>query len=102
MKSGFGIQEESEEIQVKNVTLKLKISEQIISLMGYASKQGIEYIRIMTNKGNFIAVGSDSNFTRNKRFELDVKKDCKPISLCGTYEERKSIIFSYINRPIKY
>jgi hypothetical protein len=62
-------------------------------VQGLVGKQGIEYLRIVTSRNNVLEGGTDINQARCKNFELDIRKDCKPISFCGAVETRKSIIF---------
>lgn len=66
--------------------LKLRGVEQITSVTGYYNNCFIEYLRIVSSRGNYIMAGSDKNQTRCKKIEFDIKKEEKPISFFGTVD----------------
>jgi len=67
-------------------SLKLLGTEFITTVTGYYNNLFIEYLRIVTSRGNYIMAGSDKNQTKCKKIEFDIKKDEKPISFFGVVD----------------
>lgn len=63
--------------------LKLRGPETIASVSGLYNNFFIEYLRIVSSRGNYIMAGTDRNQARCKRFECEVKKDERPIAFFG-------------------
>lgn len=67
--------------------LKLWGQEYISSVTGYMNNIFIEYIRIVSSRGNYILAGTDRNQAKCKKFEFDLRKDEKPISFFGVVDQ---------------
>ncbi|KAL4510252.1 hypothetical protein ABPG72_010445 [Tetrahymena utriculariae] len=75
----------TENLQEK--VLKLRGPEYIQSISGYYNNYFIEYLRIVSSRGNYILAGTEKNQSRCKKFEFDIKKDEKPISFFGVVDK---------------
>jgi hypothetical protein len=72
--------------KIKTSKLEVKGSEYISSITGTINDFSIDLLRIETNKGNFIQVGSERN-ARSRKFDLQIPLDSTPIAFFGTFDK---------------
>jgi hypothetical protein len=64
-----------------------KENEYITSISGFFTKK-LEFLKIMTNRGQFFEVGDPKNFMQKGclSIQFDIRKDEKPIHVSGTFD----------------
>ena len=84
---------------MQHVELKLYGTEYISHIEGYFSTKQIEYLKVITSKGNYIEVGSKYNFSRCKKFEIPIKNNEIVIGFSGFIDKpylKKGNIFYFL------
>lgn len=77
----------ADKIGMEEKVLKIRAPEFVSSVTGYHNNYFIEYLRIVSSRGNYIMAGSDKNQAKCRKFEFDIKKEEKPIAFFGIVDK---------------
>lgn len=64
----------------------LQGTEYIISIEGFYNFFCLEFLRLLTSRGNVLEVGSKKNIARCKKFSYEIKKNEMPVAFLGSVD----------------